>query len=52
MKIKTSLLYFGKSGPPRWAGMEGGCELQFCTRKKKKGAEGIYRKIKHKRFVM
>jgi len=35
MKFKTSPLYFGKSGPPRWATMEGGCELQFCPRRKK-----------------
>jgi len=28
-------LYFEKSGPPRWAAIEGGCELQFCPRRKK-----------------
>jgi len=37
MKIKTYSLYFGKSGPPKWAAMEGGCELQFCPRRKKGG---------------
>jgi len=30
-------LYFEKSGPSRWAAMEGGCELQFCPRRKKRG---------------
>jgi len=51
MKIKTSPLYFEKSGPPIWAAMEGGCELQFCPRRKKRAAS-IYRKIIHMRFVM
>jgi len=53
MKIKTSLglLYFEKSEPPRWAAMEGGCELQICPRRKKR-ASRIYRKIIHRRFVM
>jgi len=37
MKIKTSPLYFGKSGPSRWAAMEDGCELQFCPRRNKGG---------------
>jgi len=51
MKIKTSPLYFEKSGPPRCVAMEDGYELQFCPRRKK-GDWGIYRKINHKRFVM
>jgi hypothetical protein len=50
MKIKPPL-YFEKSRPPRWAAMEGGCELQLCPRRKK-GAGGIYRKINHRWFVM
>jgi len=44
-------LYFEKSRPPRWAAMEGGCELQFCPSRKKRAAD-IYRKIIHRRFVM
>jgi len=41
MKIKISSLYFGKTGPPRWAPMEGGCELQFYPRRKK-GVAGVF----------
>jgi len=41
MKIKTSPLYFGKFGPPRWPPMEGGCELHFCPRRKKGGC-GVF----------
>jgi len=44
MKIKTSLLYFGKTGPPGYAPMECGCELQFCPRRKKGRCGGICRK--------
>jgi hypothetical protein len=43
MKIKTFSLYFGKSRSPRWALIEGGCELQFCPRRKKV-VGGIYMK--------
>jgi len=28
-------MYFEKIGPPRWAAMEDGCELQFRPRRKK-----------------
>jgi len=35
MKIKPPPLYFEKTRPPRWAPMEGGCELWFCPRRKK-----------------
>jgi len=35
MKIKTSPLYFENFGPPTWPPIEGGCELQFCPRRKK-----------------
>jgi len=51
MKIKTSPLDFGKTGPPRCAPIESGCYLQFCPRRKK-GFWGIYRKRNHRRFVM
>ena len=34
-------MYFGRTGPPRCASMEGGCELQFRTTKKK-GVVGVF----------